>query len=276
VLDDLGKRHEDEAQIVIGAAVLDDILGVLALAFLYQFAVQHEVSLAATGTVALFIVLFMLLSPLVAKLAGGIIDHYDQRAATPGLLITMALALILLFSWLAHAVGAPLIMGGFAAGIALSQHFRFSVRDRLGLSALNRWFAPSPQLAHRLEEQMRPLIHTFAPLFFVMVGVSLDLNTVDWGSPRVWQLGGALIGVAFAGKLAAGFFIRESRFRQMAIGLSMIPRGEVGLIFAQLGLNQGILDAETYAALLIVIALTTVAPPFLLKAYYGRHSSATA
>jgi Kef-type K+ transport system membrane component KefB len=173
-------------------------------------------------------------------------------------------------------VGAPLIMGGFAAGIALSQHFRFDVMNRLGLPALNRWFAPSPQLAHRLEDQMRPLIHTFAPLFFVMVGVSLNLNAVDWGSPRVWQLGGTLIAVAFIGKLAAGFFIRESRFRQTAIGLAMIPRGEVGLIFAQLGLNQGILDAETYAALLIVIALTTIAPPFLLKAYYGRHAGAAA
>jgi Kef-type K+ transport system membrane component KefB len=169
-------------------------------------------------------------------------------------------------------VGAPLIMGGFAAGIALSQHFRFNIMHRFGMPALDRWFAPSPKLAHRLEEQMRPLIHTFAPMFFVMVGVSLNLNTIDWGSPRVWQLGGSLIGAAIVGKLAAGYFIRESRFRQTAIGLSMIPRGEVGLIFAQLGLNQGILDAETYAALLIVIALTTVAPPFLLKAYYGRYA----
>ncbi|MGA9163037.1 MAG: cation:proton antiporter [Thiobacillus sp.] len=272
VLDDLGQRHADEAQIVIGAAVLDDILGVLALAFLYQFAVQQEVSLAATGQVGLFIVLFMLLSPLAAKLVGGIIDHYDQRAATPGLLITMALALILLFSWMAHLVGAPLIMGGFAAGIALSQHFRFNLMHRLGLPALDRWLAPSPNMAHRLEEQMRPLIHTFAPMFFVMVGVSLNLNTVDWSSPHVWQLGGALIAVAFIGKIAAGFFISETRFRQMAIGLSMVPRGEVGLIFAQLGLNQKILDAETYAALLIVIAITTVAPPFLLKAWYGRQA----
>lgn len=275
VLDDLGKRHADEAQIVIGAAVLDDILGVLALAFLYQFAVQQEVSLAATGQVGLFIVLFMLLSPFAAKLVGGIIDHYDQRATTPGLLITMALALILLFSWMAHLVGAPLIMGGFAAGIALSQHFRFNLMHRLGQPALDRWLAPSPNMAHRLEDQMRPLIHTFAPMFFVMVGVSLNLNTVDWSSPRVWQLGGALIAVAFIGKIAAGFFISETRFRQIAIGLSMVPRGEVGLIFAQLGLNQKILDAETYAALLIVIAITTVAPPFLLKWWYGREQLAT-
>ena len=70
--------------------------------------------------------------------------------------------------------------------------------------------------------------------------------------------------------------VPQSRFRQGAIGLSMVPRGEIGLIFAQLGLNQGILDAEIYAALLIVIALTTIAPPFLLKAYYGRRSDAAA
>jgi Kef-type K+ transport system membrane component KefB len=146
---------------------------------------------------------------------------------------------------------------------------------RLGLPALDRWLAPSPNMAHRLEDQMRPLIHTFAPMFFVMVGVSLNLNTVDWSSPRVWQLGGSLIAVAFIGKIAAGFFIQETRFRQMAIGLSMVPRGEVGLIFAQLGLNQGILDAETYAALLIVIAITTVAPPFLMKWWYGRERVAT-
>ncbi len=272
VLDDIGQRRSDEAQIVIGAAVLDDILGVIALAFLYQFAVQGEVSGAVIGKVAMYIVLFMLLSPFVAKLAGGIIDHYDQRAATPGLLVTMALALILLFSALAHIVGAPMIMGGFAAGIALSQHFRFDLMHRLGLPALDRWFAPSPKLAQRLEQQMRPLIHTFAPIFFVMVGVSLNFNTVDWGSPRVWQLGGGLLVVAIGGKLAAGFFIRETRFRQMAIGLAMIPRGEVGLIFAQIGLSQRILDAETYAALLIVIALTTIAPPFVLKTYYSRHS----
>jgi Kef-type K+ transport system membrane component KefB len=267
VLDDLGRRKSDEAQIVIGAAVLDDILGVLALAFLYQFAVQHEVSLAATGKVAAYIVLFMLAAPLVAKFAAGIIDHFDQRAATPGLLLTMALSLTLLFSWLAHAVGAPEIMGGFAAGIAFGQHFRVGAGST---SKLARWFAPSPQLAHRLEEQMRPLIHTFAPLFFVMVGVSLDLGSVDWSSSFVWGLAISLLVVAFFGKLAAGFFIRESRFNQTAIGLAMIPRGEVGLIFAQLGAAQNILPPDLYAALLIVIALTTLAPPFMLKAFYAR------
>lgn len=266
VLDDLGKRQSDEAQIVIGAAVLDDILGVLALAFLYQFAVEKQVSVQALGEVSLYIVLFMVLAPLAAKLAAGIIDRLDQRAATPGLLLTMVLSLVLLFSWLAHAVGAPEIMGGFAAGLAFGQHFGFKLP--LGRHALK--FEPSPKLAHRLEEQMRPLIHTFSPLFFVMVGVSLNLSEIDWGSAFIWGLAGTLLLVAFLGKFAAGFFIRETRRNQVAIGLAMIPRGEVGLIFAQLGFSQGILNGELYAALLIVVALTTMTPPFLLKWFYGR------
>ncbi|MEQ1600574.1 MAG: cation:proton antiporter [Methylophilaceae bacterium] len=265
VLDDLGKRHSDEAQIVIGAAVLDDILGVLALAFLYQFAVEQQVSLKALGEVSLYIILFMLLAPIVAKLAAILIDKLDQHAASPGLLLTMALSLILLFSWLAHALGAPEIMGGFAAGLAFSQHF--GLKLPMGKASLN--FAPSPKLAHKLEEQMRPLIHTFSPLFFVMVGVSLNLSAVDWNSSFIWALAGSLLFAAFVGKFAAGFFIREPRRNQIAIGLSMIPRGEVGLIFAQLGFSQGILNGELYAALLIVIALTTISPPFLLKWYYA-------
>jgi Kef-type K+ transport system membrane component KefB len=272
VLDDLGRRHSDEAQIVIGAAVLDDILGVLALAFLYQFAVEQEVSFQALSEVGLYILLFMLLAPLVAKLASTVIDHLDQRAATPGLLLTMALSLILLFSWLAHAVGAPEIMGGFAAGLAFSQHFGF--RLWMGTRAAIE-FKPSPKLAHRLEEQMRPLIHTFSPLFFVMVGVSLNLSAVHWGSAFIWELAGLLLLAAFFGKFVSGFFVREPRRNQMAIGLSMVPRGEVGLIFAQLGLSQGIFGGDLYAALLIVIALTTMSPPFLLKWFYRSSAGAS-
>jgi Kef-type K+ transport system membrane component KefB len=273
VLNDLGKRQSDEAQIVIGAAVLDDILGVLVLALLYQFAVEHEVSVNAVSEVGLYILLFMLLAPLVAKLASTVIDHFDQRAAAPGLLLTMALSLILLFSWLAHTVGAPEIMGGFAAGLAFSQHFGF----RLWMGRAQALeFKPSPKLAHRLEEQMRPLIHTFSPLFFVMVGVSLDLDAVHWDSAFIWELAASLLLVAFGGKFASGFLIREPRRNQMAIGLSMVPRGEVGLIFAQLGFSEGILDGELYAALLIVIALTTISPPFLLKWFYGRSAGDSA
>lgn len=275
VLEDLGRRRSDEAQIVIGAAVLDDILGVLALAFLYQFASEKDVSVAGVGNVALFIVLFMVLAPFAARLVSAIIEHFDRRSRSPGLLLTMTLSLIFLFSWAAHAVGAPEIMGGFAAGIALSRHFQFALAHRLGLpyhGQIDRWLTPNAELSHKLEEQMRHLIHTFAPLFFVMVGVSLDLGRIAWGSGTVLTLTSALLVVALLGKFLAGFLIREPNARRTAIGLSMIPRGEVGLIFAQLGYQQDILTDELYAALLLVVAVTTLAPPFVLKWFYARNA----
>jgi Kef-type K+ transport system membrane component KefB len=273
VLSDLGRRGADEAQIVIGAAVLDDILGVLALAFLYQFAVLGEVTAASIGEVSLYILLFMVLAPVAAKIMGWVIDHFDRRSESPGLMLTMVVSLIMLFSYLAHVVGAPVIMGGFAAGLAMGQQFRVTLAQRLKIPftpLLNRMLAASPELSRRLEHQMRPLIQTYTPIFFVMVGVSLDLRAVDWGSAYIWQLALSLLAVAIFGKVLAGWFIRENRLRRALIGLSMVPRGEVGLIFAQLGFNNGILDAEKYAALLIVIALTTLLPPFALKWFYGR------
>jgi Kef-type K+ transport system membrane component KefB len=99
---------------------------------------------------------------------------------------------------------------------------------------------------------------------------------VDWSSAFVWGLSGSLLLVAVGGKLVAGYLIKEPRLQQAIIGLSMIPRGEVGLIFAQLGFSNGILDAQIYAALLIVIALTTVVPPFIIKWLYQRDESINA
>lgn len=273
VLDDLGRRSSDEAQIVIGAAVLDDIFGVLALAFLYQFGASGEINLASVGAVSISIVLFMVLAPVAAKLVAWVIDHYDRASASPGLLVTMVVSLIMLFGYAAHAVGAPVILGGFAAGIAMGQRFQLSVAQRLRLpftAALNRAFAAAPALSSRLEHQIRPLVHVFTPVFFVMVGVSLDLRAIDWGSVFVWQLGIALLVIAVAGKWLAGYCIRETRRRQAVIGLSMVPRGEVGLIFAQIALSNAIVNAETHAALLIVIALTTALPPFALKWLYAK------
>lgn len=273
VLTELKRRSSDEAQIVIGAAVLDDILGVIALAFLHQFATAGEITPASVARVTAYIVPFTLLAPIAGKIVAWVIDHYDRRSASPGLLVTMVVSLIMLFSFLAHLVGAPLILGGFAAGIAMGQRFQLSVAQRLGVpftSVLNRVLAARPALSDRLEHQIRPLIHVFTPIFFVMVGVSLDLNAVDWGSALVWKLGSVLLVIAVAGKLLAGYCIRESRLRQAAIGLSMVPRGEVGLIFTQVGLANGILNGELYAALLIVIALTTALPPFALKWLYAK------
>jgi Kef-type K+ transport system membrane component KefB len=265
VLTDLGRHQTDEARVVLGAAVLDDIVGVVLLAFLYEFSLGGGVNFTNTAKVLVFIAVFMVLAPIAAKLLGGIINRFEKRSQIPGLLPTTVMALVLFFAWLAHAVGAPELLGGFAAGLALSRRFFFPMGLAIGTD---------PDFAHRMEEQLRPIIHLFTPIFFVTVGLLLNFRVIDWSSPFIWTFSAIVFIAAFLAKLAAGFLIRESRGRQLVIGLAMVPRGEVGLIFAELGRAAGIFGPDLYAALVIVIALTTLLPPFLLKAYYRRQPAA--
>lgn len=261
VLTDLRRHQSPEASIVLGAAVIDDVVGVILLALLYEFSVGGGISLANTGKVALFIGIFMVLAPLGARLVANLIKHSERASQIPGLIPTTVVSLVLFFAWLAHAVGAPELLGGFAAGLALSRRFFFP----MGVA-----MRTDPEFAHRMEEQMKPIIHLFTPIFFVTVGLSLNFRAIDWSSPFIWQFSTALFALAVVSKLLAGFVIREGFPARFAIGLAMVPRGEVGLIFAELGRSAGIFNAEVYAAMVIVIALTTLLPPFLMKVFYAR------
>ncbi len=265
VLADLNRQHSHEAQIVLGAAVLDDIIGVVLLALLYEFSKGGGISYSNTGKVIIFIALFMVLAPFAAKLVAEVIGRFEHSSQIPGLLPTTVVSLVLLFAWLAYAVGAPELLGGFAAGLALSRRFVVPMGMAIRTNA---------EFAHRMEEQMRPIIHLFTPIFFVMVGLSLNFHVIDWSSPFIWTFTFVLLSVAVLTKLAAGFFISEPFARRVAIGLSMVPRGEVGLIFAELGRVSGIVVGEVYAALILVIAFTTLLPPFALKLFYRRYGVA--
>ncbi len=276
VLNDLKQRQTHEAQIIIGAAVLDDILGVLLLAFLYDFAMSRTISWSSTLHVGAYIILFMLLAPIVAKMMITIVNYFDQKRDSPGLLLTLTISVVMLFSYLAHVIGAPVILGGFAAGLAVSRQFGLTIAKQLKLpftGFLNKMLKANSHLADNLEHQVKPVIQMYTPIFFVMVGASLNLGDVPWHSPFVWLLTTGLFIVAFVGKLISGFIIKEPRALQTIIGISMVPRGEVGLIFAKLGLLTQIFTAAEYAALILVVTLTTFLPPFLLRWRYSRLSS---
>jgi Kef-type K+ transport system membrane component KefB len=261
VLQDLNRQKDKEAQIVLGAAVMDDVMGVILLALLYDFSSGAGVSVAGTSRVIFFIVAFMVVAPIVASALSSLVERADERGPLPGLLPTMMISLILLCAWSAHKIGAPELLGGFAAGIAVSRYFYLPFAPQL---------RSAEGFARRVEHEMRPIVHLFTPIFFVMVGLSLNLREVDWSSPFVWLLSGALALVAFLGKIGAGFCMtRESNLSRWAVGLAMVPRGEVGLIFAELGRSRGIFNQDVYAAMLIVIALTTVIPPFVLRWFYN-------
>jgi len=261
VLADLRRQDSKEGRIVLGAAVVDDVLGVILLALLYEFSIGGGISFANTGRVVLFVLLFFVLAAPAAKLISAVIKRYESISETPGLLPTTLVALVLFFAWLAHAVGAPELLGGFAGGLALSRRFFLPFGTALHAD---------PAFSERVEHQMKPIIHLFTPMFFVMVGLSLNLRDVDWGSGFIWYFAITLLFVATVGKLVGALLIKEPWSTRFIIGTAMIPRGEVGLIFAELGRTSCILDNQAYAGMIIVIALTTLLPPFVLKALYQR------
>ena len=265
VLSDMGRQHEREGEVVLGAAVLDDVMGVVLLAILYDFSLSGGVSVMNLSKVLTFILLFFLLAPIAAKMISLLIRRIDNYSDMPGLIPTMIISLVLFFAWMAHVVGAPELLGGFAAGLALSRRFFLPFGVALHTDR---------KFAGRIEIQMDPIVQIFSPIFFVTVGLSLSLREIDWSSPFIWTFALSFFVVAVLAKFAGAMLIRASRLQRFAIGMAMVPRGEVGLIFAELGRTTGIFGVEVYAGMVIVIALTTLLAPFVLKWFYSRYGAA--
>ena len=262
VLKDLKKSQSLEGEIVLGAAVLDDIFGVILLAILYDFSQSGKVNLLDTGKVFLFITAFFILAPIAAKLMAVLIHKYDSQTSYPGLIPVAIISVVLFFAWLAHLMGAPEIIGGFAAGLALSRRFFLPFGAAVG---------ENKEFAEKIEKQMTPIVQLFTPIFFVTVGLSINMREIDWSSSHVWLFGGSILFVAVTGKMLIPFFMRSLNFqKRVVVGLSMVPRGEVGLIFAEIGRASNIFSNEVYAALLLVIILTTMLPPLLIKMAYEK------
>lgn len=256
VLNNLSLQHHAVGQIVLGAAVLDDILGVILLALLYEFSTGGGINLVNASKVFIFIAMFFLLAPIAAKLISFVIKRFAVNSQIPGLIPTTIVSLVLFFAWMAHSIGAPELLGGFAAGLALSRRFFLP----LGI-ALRR----DEAFASVIEQQMLPIVQLFTPIFFVVVGLSLNLREIDWSSPFIWMFSLVMMLVAIVAKLLGALFLREPLIQRLLIGVSMVPRGEVGLIFAELGRTSNIINNEIYAGLIIVIALTTLLSPFVIK-----------
>ncbi|MDW8433167.1 MAG: cation:proton antiporter [Aquificaceae bacterium] len=256
VLDDLGKMKERFAQIVLGAAVLDDIFGVIVLAGLYEFSKEGVVNFDALTMLVLYITSFFLFSPLLAQILARLISLFSKRLETEDFIPPTVVATVFLFAYLAHEVGSPEILGAFTAGLALSR--RFALPFAVFLKTDER-------MAHKVEHTIMPLMWVMTPIFFVYVGLQLNLKAIDFTSPKFWVLSSLILLVAILGKVISGFFVKGSIREKLLIGFSMLPRGEVGLIFAEFGRQSGIYDDMLYAVVIFVVAVTTLVAPVILK-----------
>jgi len=244
VLHDLGRLATTEGNIILGAAVLDDILALVGLSVIVGMAESGIVSWfeVGAGLAILFLTLAILLGIRYAHLFSGLVNKMNTRGA----LVIAAMIFALLLSYSADAVGLAPLVGALAAGLVL---------------------AKTEHHAH-IEERIKPVADVFVPVFFVLVGVAVDLSHLNPLNSQNWPvllLAGALTFAAVIGKLVSGLPAMGAQLNRWGIAIGMIPRGEVVMIFAVMGLSNRIITEGQYGALLIVVVVTTLITPVLLK-----------
>ena len=247
VLADLGRLKDPAANVVLGAAVVDDVLGLIILAVVTGAAQTGGVSAGSvaqlTGKALVFLVVAILLGLRLAPLLVAWIGRLRAR----GTLVVYSLAFAMGLAALADLIGLATIIGAFAAGLILA----------------------TTERREHIEERIKPVADLLVPVFFVIVGMKVQpvaLNPFAEGG--MFGVAMLLTAVAVASKLAAGLAVYQRGVRRWPVAVGMVPRGEVGLIFAGAGLAAGVVEGNLYSALVIVVMLTTfVAPPWL-KALY--------
>jgi Kef-type K+ transport system membrane component KefB len=250
VLSDLRRMNTPEARIIIGAAVIDDVLGLVILSVVSGIAAGVAVSLLGVVRTLAVAVGFLVAAVLLGRFLMPKLFDLVVRMRVRFVLLVFAVAFALALAGVAAVAGSALIIGAFAAGLVLSGTNQFDT----------------------IEREVRPVVAIFAPVFFVSVGASVNLRLLDPTSPGArgtLLVAGALTLIGIGGKIVAGWAAPWVRMRRLVVGVGMVPRGEVGLIFADIGRRSGVLNDEVFGAvLLMVMASTFVAPP-ALKALFG-------
>ena len=253
LLGDNGLVNTNSARVILGAAVIDDVVGILLLAVLASVVVSGEVSALELLWIVAKALLFFAGALLVGqKFMPGVI-HIISLNKHSSVWTGFALCLALAFAQLAHFAGLAPLIGAFMAGLILDD-VDFKVGDALQ--------------KHRLEELVKPISDIMITIFFVGIGAQVQLQALL--EPQVLLIIIVLTVVAIVSKGAAGYMVRGKDFDRPGIGFGMIPRGEVGLVFAAFAFSHNVFSADLYSALVLVVLLTTLVGPLLLKPRLAR------
>lgn len=284
VFKDFGKLQTKEAQIVLGAAVIDDVLGLIILAVVSALVTLGAVSIGIVTWIIAKAVLFLVGSILFGKLAAPYISKSFSRINTGfGTKVTLAIVFALFYSAIAGLIGLAPIVGAFAAGLILDPvHFKYFKKPQAATD-LEEYAeltsgeqrdkcikAAGHHTEKHIEELLEPIGHFIIPIFFVFTGINVNLATLF--NPNILLVALGITVVAFVGKYAAGLVAGKGVDKNI-IGFGMVPRGEVGLIFATIGMSLGVLTEELFSTIVVMVILTTLLTPPIL-AYFIRKNDA--
>ena len=265
VLRDLKKSNTAESRIILGAAVIDDVMGLVLLAIM-----QGAITAANTGKPVevmdyVFItgkaLVFLIAAPLIGRRFAPKLFEFVAKFKAEDLLLITALAICFGFSYIAVLIGLAPIVGAFAAGLILDE---------------THWQCFQKRGERSVEDLIAPIAGFLAPIFFFRMGTSVDL--VKLVHPQAVLLAGALLVAALIGKQVCGLGVLQKGLDKLSVGIGMIPRGEVGLIFAAIGTRlildgKQVIEPAVFSALVIVVVFTTIVTPPLLKWSMTRHDS---
>ncbi|MBM3345338.1 MAG: cation:proton antiporter [Betaproteobacteria bacterium] len=274
VFQDMGTLQSREAQIVLGAAVIDDVIGLIILAIVSAVVKSGTVSLVEvlviTGKAAGFLVGVLVAGRYLARFFTGIFIRINTGL---GVKLALAMGTCLMFAYVSSLFGLAPIVGAFAAGLILDEVYfrgfadatiaddvRAAVKDSDASTAKRVGAVLERHARHHLETLMAPISFVLVPLFFIYTGMQVNLVVLNDAHLVLVALGVTF--VAFAGKLVSG--IVAGPVNKWIVGWGMAPRGEVGLIFAVVGKQLGVVDDEEYAAIIIMVMLTTLLTPLVL------------
>jgi Kef-type K+ transport system membrane component KefB len=251
VLKDLGKTNTAESKIILGAAVIDDVLGLIVLAVAQAIIVQGTASARDVLFIVGKAVGFLMGAVLLGEWLSPRLFAVAARLRVHGMLVITGLVFCFTLSWIASLMGLAPIVGAFAAGLILDEkHYEKLVSDE-----------------RSLEDWVLPLTMLLVPIFFVMMGFQVDLRS--FLKPSVLLLAVGVTVAAIIGKQACSLGVVGRGMDRLSVGLGMIPRGEVGLIFAAIGqelVHEGepVINAEIYTAIVVMVMVTTfITPPLL-------------
>jgi Kef-type K+ transport system membrane component KefB len=247
-----------EGQIVIGAAVLDDILGIVILAVVVALAGGDSFSLGPILRLLVAAAVFVTAALTLSRRAAPAFDWLLDQLKAPGEVVVAGFVVLTFCCFAAQAIGLEAALGAFAAGLILS----------------------ASRHTEAIQETVKPLVALFATVFFVLIGTGLDLSVLNPFDPANREgliVAAFLLAVAIAGKVAAGWsYVSKEKTNRLVVGLGMMPRGEVGLIFLGLGSQAGILTPSLEAAILLMVIGTTFLAPILLRLVLGGKPSEVA
>jgi Kef-type K+ transport system membrane component KefB len=280
VFKDLGRINSKEAKIVLGAAVLDDVLGLIILAIVTALVTTGAVSLGVISVIVAKAVLFLVGSVILGQLLAPQISRFFSKIHSGvAMKFTIAISFGLIYAYIAQLIGLAPIIGAFAAGLVLdSVHFRFfkdpeiisdfkEIINDLAPKVKDKAIARVNYHSHRnVEDIIEPVGNFLIPIFFVYTGINVNLDVLF--DPKVLVVALGITAAAIIGKIISGLAVAKDTNR-LIVGIGMVPRGEVGLIFATIGYSLGVVTDEIYSVIVVMVILTTLLTPpalaFLIK-----------